>query len=79
MYPVTLDAKLSRDADEGRLLAIFEACHAEDLAAADRLSHSAHSTLYLRLRDALATLRHKGDQIRLAVRTRRKKTRDKAN
>lgn len=66
MYPVILDVKLSCDAEKGQLLAIFESCHAEELAAADRLSHPAHSMLYLRLRDALTTLRHKGDEIGFA-------------
>jgi len=79
MYPVTFDAKLSRDTEKGRLLAIFEACHAEQLAAAARSSHPTHGMMYLRLANALENLRHTGDKIKLAVRARRNKTRDRAN
>jgi hypothetical protein len=57
-------------------LAIFKAYQAEQLAAAVRI---VTSDAWHDVSDALENLRHTGDKIKLAVRARRNKTRDRAN
>jgi len=59
MCPTAQDAQLPQDDETRRLLADFEACHAEELDAADQLSKPRHSMLYpayRRLVDALGTV-----------------------
>ena len=78
MYPTAQDAQLPQDDETRRLLAAFEACRAEELAAADQLSKPRHSMLYpayTRLVDALGAVRTKCNDIRLAIRTHRKEMR----
>jgi hypothetical protein len=79
MCPVGQDTQLSRDDEERRLLADYEECHTEKLAAADQLSNPRHSMLYpayKRLVDTLTAIRIKCDQKWFAVRAHRKKMRD---
>jgi hypothetical protein len=78
MCPTAQDAQLPQDDETRRLLAAFEACRAEELAAADQLSKPRHSMLYpayTRLVDALGAVRTKCNDIRLAIRTHRKEMR----
>jgi hypothetical protein len=61
------------------LLADYEACHRENLAAADQLPNPRHSILYpayKRLVDMLAAIPLKCDEKWFAVRAHRKKMRD---
>jgi hypothetical protein len=79
MCPVVQDTKFPRDDEERRLLADYEACHTEQLAASDQLSNPRHSILYAeckRLVDMLAAVRLKCNEKWLAVRVHRKKMRD---
>jgi hypothetical protein len=76
---VAQDTKLPRDAEERRLIADYEACDREKLAAADQLSNPRHSMLYpayKRLVNTLAAIRLKCDEKWFAVRAHRKKMRD---
>lgn len=76
---VVQDTKLPRDDEERRLLADYEACHTEKLAAAEQLLNPRHSMLYpayKRLVDLLAAIRLKCDEKWFAVRTHRKKMQD---
>jgi hypothetical protein len=78
MCPTVQDAQLPQDEETRRLLAAFEACRAEELAAANQLSKPRHSMLYpayTRLLDALGAVRTKCNDIRLAIRAHRKKRR----
>jgi hypothetical protein len=79
MCAVAQDIQLPRDVEEGRLLADYEACHTEKLAASDKLSNPSHSMLYpayKRLVDTLAAIRLKCNEKWFAVRAHRKKMRD---
>jgi hypothetical protein len=76
---VVQDTKLPPDDEERRLIADYEACHREKLAAADHLSNPRHRMLYpayKRLVDTLAAIRLKCDEKWFAVRAHRKKMRD---
>jgi hypothetical protein len=76
---VVQDTKLPRDDEERRLLADYEACNTEKLAAADQLSNPRHSMLYSaykQLAETLAAIRLKCNEKWLAVRAHRKKMRD---
>jgi hypothetical protein len=76
---VVQDTKPPRDDEERRLIADYEACHTEKLAAADQLSNPRRSMLYpayKRLVDTLAAIRLKCDEKWFAVRAHRKKMRD---
>ena len=67
------------DNEERRLLADYEGCHTEKLAAADQLSNPRHSMLYpayKRLVDTLTAIRLKCDEKWFAVGAHRKKMRD---
>jgi hypothetical protein len=78
MCPTSQDVQLPQDDETHRLLAAFEACRAEELAATDQLSKPRHSMLYpayTRLVDALGAIRTKCNDIRLAIRTHRKERR----
>jgi DNA repair ATPase RecN len=80
MCPFPQDAQLPQDDETRRLRAAFEACRAEELAAADQLSKPRHSVLYpayTRLLAALGAVRLKCNDIRLAIRAHRKELRDK--
>jgi len=79
MCPMLQDAQLLQDDETRRLLAALEACRAKELAVADQLSKPRHSMLhpaYMRLVDALGGVRLRCDEITLAIRAHRKKTRD---
>jgi hypothetical protein len=79
MCPLPQDAQLAQDDETRRLRAAFEACQAEELAAADQLSKPRHSLLYpayTRLVDALGAARLKCNDIRLAIRAHRKEMRN---
>jgi hypothetical protein len=79
MCPMAQDAQLPQDDESRRLLAAFEACRAEEHAAADQLSKPRHSLLYpayTRLVNALGAVRTKCNDIRLAIRAHRKEMRD---
>jgi DNA primase catalytic subunit len=76
---VVQDSKLPRDDEERRLIADYEACNREQLAAADQLSNPRHSMLYpayKRLVDTLTAIRLKCNEKWFAVRAYRKKMRD---
>jgi hypothetical protein len=76
---LTLDSQVAQDEDR-RLLAEYESCHAERLAAADRLSNPRHSMLYpayKQLADALDAIRLKCNAKWFELRIHRKKMRDK--
>ena len=78
MTLVTLDPQLAQDEDR-RLLAEYESCHTETLAAADQLSNPRHSMLYpayKRLVDTLAAIRLKCNGKWFELRAHRKKMRD---
>jgi hypothetical protein len=80
MCPTVQDAQ--QDDKTRRLLAAFEACRAEELAAADQLSKPRRSMLYpayTRLVDALGAVRTKCNDIRLAIRAHRKQMRVERN
>jgi hypothetical protein len=75
---VTLDPQLAREEDH-RLLAEYESCHAEKLAAVHQLQNPRRSMLhvaYKRLVDALEAIRVKCKEKWLAVRAHRKRMRD---
>jgi hypothetical protein len=75
---MTLDPQLARDEDH-RLLAEYESCHTEKLAAVDQLRNPRHSMLYpafKRLVDMLEVIRVKCKDKWQAVRAHRKKMRD---
>jgi hypothetical protein len=77
--PVVQDTTPPRDDEERRLIADYEACHTEKLAAADQLSNPRHSMLYpayKRLVHTLAAIRLKCDEKWFAIRSHRKKMRD---
>ena len=79
MCPIAQDAQLPQDDETRRLRAGFDACRAEELAAADQLLKPRHSMLYpayTRLADALGAIRRKCNDIRLAIRAHRKEMRD---
>ena len=79
MCPMLQDAQLLQDDETRRLLAARKACRAKELAAADQLSKPRHSMLYpayMRLVDALGAVRLRCNEITLAIRAHRKKTRD---
>jgi hypothetical protein len=62
MWSTAQDAQLPQDDETRRLLAAFEACRAEELAATDQLSKPRHSMLYpayTRLVDVLGAVRTK--------------------
>ena len=74
--PCEQDTQFLRDDEESRLLAEYEACHAEQLAAAEQLSNPRHSMLYptyARLVKALAAIRLKCSEKWFAVRAYRRK------
>jgi hypothetical protein len=78
MWPMAQDGQLPQDDETRRLLAAFEACRAEELAAADQLSKPRRSMLYpayTRLVDALGAVRTKCNDIRLLIRAHRKEMR----
>ncbi len=65
-----------RDEEELRLLAIAEACHSEEIAASDLLTHPVQSLLYseyTRLIEELRAKRLKGHQSRMALKAHRYK------
>lgn len=73
----TLEAPL--DAEGRRLLAIFEASQAEEVAAARAISAPVQSVLYperIKMLEALEDLRVRSSAARLAFRAYRKKERD---
>src|ERR1700682_3762212 len=79
MCQMAQDAQLPQDDETRRLLAAREACRAKELVAADQLSKPRNSMLcsaYTRLVDALGAVRLKCNEITLAIRAHRKKTRD---
>lgn len=55
MCPVVQDTKFPRDDEERRLLADYESCHTEKLAATDQLSNPRHSNAVSRIQ---GTSRH---------------------
>ena len=69
---MTLDPQLAQEEDH-RLLAEYESCHAEKLAAA---RHSMLHVAYERLVDTLGVIRAKCKEKWIAVRTHRKRMRD---
>ena len=79
MCPTVQDEQLPQDDEiRRRLLAAFEACRVEQLAAAEQLSKPRHSMLYpayMRLVDARGAVRTKCNDIRLAIRAHRKEMR----
>ena len=80
MCPIAQEAQLPQDDETRRLRAAFDACRADELAAADQLSKPRHSLLYpanTRLVDALGAVRLKCNDIRLAIRAHRKELRAK--
>jgi hypothetical protein len=71
--------RVTQDNEERRLLTLAAECHAEKLAAADELSNPRRSLLYpayMKLADALRTMKLKCHGISLAIREHRKKKRD---
>ena len=75
---MTLDPQLAR-AEDRRLLAEYESCHTEKLAAVDQLRNPRHSMLYpafKRLSDALEAILIKCKEKWLALRAHREKMRD---
>jgi hypothetical protein len=75
---VSQDAQLPRDDEEHRLLAVFEACSAKQVAPSNQLSHPRHSMLYpayVRLMDVITAIGLMCNEIRLAFRAHRKKMR----
>jgi hypothetical protein len=79
MSPVVQDTQPPRDDEERRLITDYQACHTEQLAAADQLSNPRHSMLYSaykQLAETLAAIRLKCDKKWFAVRAYRKKMRD---
>jgi hypothetical protein len=67
-----------RDDEELRLVADYEACHAEQVAAAAELSKPSRSLLYptyMRLASSLAAIQLKCETISLAIRAHIRKKR----
>ena len=69
-----------RDEEELRLLAIAEACHSDEIAASDLLTHPVHSLVFseYRLVEALRATRLKSYQSRIALREHKHRIRQDA-
>jgi DNA repair ATPase RecN len=75
---VTLDPQIAQDEDR-RLLAEYQSCHTEMLAAADQLSNPRHSMLYpawKRLTGTLKAIQLKCNEKWFELRKHRKRMRD---